>query len=283
MNNGTGWRYKTMSGVLACLLHAPLLTSDRRGLCSHHLGNEIKEITGSCQTSCDTSQCFLQLVPLIVTGESLTLKWQYMFNRTFYNKILDFTFLSWSFLPVPSCASFLTPPASSIAVKYGPCLLTLKTGSRLSKPRDLGNFTITWTSWNTGQVTGCWASSFWVHRRLMATIKRSKLAWLRPWQPQIHPSGQYGGRPMPQSAVKMLNWQHQRVDISAMSKLLTRASSRQDWNRISAESSVVLLPPSDPNDQSVKGLTWAFTCWRQDSHVLRRLFPSVNRICNFFF
>ena len=54
-----------------------------------------------------------------------------------------------------------------MAVKHGPCLQTLKKGSRLSKPSVFGNFSVSPT-WSTRPTTGCGARStpLWVHRNL---------------------------------------------------------------------------------------------------------------------
>ena len=58
-------------------------------------------------------------------------------------------------------------------VKRGPCLLTLKKGSKLSKLSARGNFSES-PSWSTSPVTGCGtrATSLWVRRNLLWQLSR---------------------------------------------------------------------------------------------------------------
>ena len=60
-------------------------------------------------------------------------------------------------------ASSSLSPSSSMAVKHGPCLLTLEKGSRLEKPSARGNFLhlLYATTWCRVRTT-----SLWVHRNL---------------------------------------------------------------------------------------------------------------------
>ena len=73
-----------------------------------------------------------------------------------------------------SSLSLLPPPFSSMAVKHGPCLLTLKKGSRLSKPSAWGNFFSISPTWSTRPMTWCRArsTSLWVHRNLFWQLSR---------------------------------------------------------------------------------------------------------------
>ena len=58
-------------------------------------------------------------------------------------------------------------------MKHGPCLMTLKTGSRISKLSARGNFSVSPT-WSTRPVTGCRARStlLSVHRNLFWPLSR---------------------------------------------------------------------------------------------------------------
>ena len=89
---------------------------------------------------------------------------------------------------------------------------------------------------------------------LQATVKRQKLALFRHVTCQNSLSktilqGTLGGQVLPWSTEDMLDGQCQKVDMP-MQELLTRASCRKDWNRVSAKSS--LVPPLVT--QSIKGL-----------------------------
>ena len=52
----------------------------------------------------------------------------------------------------------LSPPSSSKALRHGPGLLTLRKGSRFSKPSAWGNFFLS-PAWSTRSTTGCGARS----------------------------------------------------------------------------------------------------------------------------
>ena len=67
----------------------------------------------------------------------------------------------------------LSPPSSCMAVKHGLCLLTLRKGSRSSKPSAWRNFSASPT-WNTKPTTGCGARStpLWVHGNLYWQLSR---------------------------------------------------------------------------------------------------------------
>ena len=54
---------------------------------------------------------------------------------------------------------------------------------------------------------------------------------------------------MPWLAEEMLDGQHQRVDIPAYAELLTMAFGREDWNRISAEWSLMFFTTPLPTPQ----------------------------------
>ena len=66
-----------------------------------------------------------------------------------------------------SSTNLLPPPSSSTAVKHEPCLLTLKKGSRLSKPSAWGNFSIspTWRARST---------FLWIHRNIFWQLSREE-------------------------------------------------------------------------------------------------------------
>ena len=137
-------------------------------------------------------------------------------------------------------------------LKHEPCLLTLKERCRLSKPSAWGNFSISPT-WGTRPTTGCGERSIstLVHR------KRWKLAWLRhvtshnSLSKTILQGILEGGR--------CHGWQRKCwMDNSkewtslAVPDLLTRASCRKGWKRISVELSLMFPLMA----QSVKELNW---------------------------
>ena len=69
----------------------------------------------------------------------------------------------------------LSPPSSSMAVKQGPCLPTLRKESRPLKPSVWGNFSASPT-WCTRPMTGCWARStpLRAHRNLFWKVSRDR-------------------------------------------------------------------------------------------------------------
>ena len=159
-----------------------------------------------------------------------------------------------------------------MAVKYGPYLLTLKKGSRLLKSSSWGNFSA-FTTWSTRPTTGRGKINFLVgpQASLLATVMRWKLAWFghvthhnRPFQ--NHPSGHFGGgrRRCQQRKCWMDNIK-ERTSLP-MQELLTKASCRKEWNRISAESSAVF--PDDLIGQGAK-LTWTVALWNVVSQFLK--------------
>ena len=84
---------------------------------------------------------------------------------------------------------------------HRPCLLTLKKGSRLSKPSAWGNFSVSPT-WSTRLTTGCGvrsrSSSLCVHRISSGNCQETGTCMVRACntsrQPlQNHPSGHLGG------------------------------------------------------------------------------------------
>ena len=74
-----------------------------------------------------------------------------------------------------SSTSLLSLPSFCMAVKYGPCLLTLKKGSWLLKPIAWGNFSA-FPTWSTKPTTGCRARSIflWVHKKLLWQLSTDK-------------------------------------------------------------------------------------------------------------
>ena len=79
--------------------------------------------------------------------------------------------------------------------------------------------------------------------------------------------GTLEGRAMPWLTEEMLDGQHQRVDIYLpMPELLTRASCRKDWKKISAKSSLMSSPPPPTNDPIGQGTELN----RTDSHWIVR-------------
>ena len=120
------------------------------------------------------------------------------------------------------CDYPVSPPSSSMAVKHGPCLLALKTGSRLSKPGAVGNLSISPTS-STRPTTGCGAnlSSLWVHRNLLQQLSKDGIlhgsgmlhsTTASPKPPFRAPSGWHRGQ-------QRKYWMdYQRVDIPAQAR-----------------------------------------------------------------
>ena len=104
-------------------------------------------------------------------------------------------------------------------VKHGPCLLTLKKGSRFSNTSAWGNFSVSPTS-STRPRTGCGArsSSLCVHRNLFWYLSRNGNLQGLAMSHATTPSGQLGGWATPWSAEKILDGQHQRVDIPARAR-----------------------------------------------------------------
>ena len=165
-----------------------------------------------------------------------------------------------------SCTSLLSPPSSSLAVKYGPCLLTLRKGSRLLKPRSWGNFS-TSPTWSTKPQLGagqdqpaCWSTgtSFGNCQEMETSMVQ---ACHTPWQPlQNHPSWRPGRWAMLWSAEEMLDGQHRRVDIPAHArnahKGLPQKRLEEDLYWIIPQVPLPHLPPPFATTQSVKGLNW---------------------------
>ena len=125
--------------------------------------------------------------------------------------------------------------------------------SRLLKLSAWGNFSASPT-WSTRPTTGCGArsTSFWVQGTFSGHCQETETCMVRACHmPQEassnHPSRHLGGWVMPWLAEEMLDGHHQtqRVDIPAYAELLTMAFGREDWNRISAEWS--LMSPRRPN------------------------------------
>ena len=147
-----------------------------------------------------------------------------------------------------------------MAVKHGPCLLTLKKGSRLSKPSARGNFSASPT-WSARRATVCKArlTSLWAPQEPL-------LASHMPQQPfQSQPSRHFGGWVTPWSAEKTLDGQHQRMDIPAHAtdghpcpcqncSQGPTAEKKKNWKKIFAESSFIAPPSPHPPAQSLKGL-----------------------------
>ena len=140
--------------------------------------------------------------------------------------------------------SLLSPLSSSMAVKHGPCLLTLKEGSRLSKPSAWGNFSESPTC-STRRTTGCGArsTSLWAHRNLF---------WLLPKERNSLGLGHLWGWVTLWSAEEMLDGQHQRVDIHAHARIAHKGPL-QKWLEENLCWVVIYVCPTT---QPVKGLRW---------------------------
>ena len=136
----------------------------------------------------------------------------------------------------------LHSPFSSTAVKHGPCLLSLKRRSRLSKPSAFGNFFASPT-WNTRPTTGCGAisTSLWVHRNLFWQLSRDG---------NLHVTRNENlSKTIPQDTIEdgRLRGQQRKCRIDNIKEwtslpipeLLTMAFCRKIWKRISAESSLM--------------------------------------------
>ena len=108
-----------------------------------------------------------------------------------------------------------------LAVRHGPCLLTLKKRIQAFETKCVRKFLCIsylehkFNDWVQSKII------FLVRleRPLQATVQRRKLAWYRHVKrhdslSQNHPSRYLGGRATPWSAEEMLDGQHQRVDIS---------------------------------------------------------------------
>ena len=102
-----------------------------------------------------------------------------------------------------------------------------KKGSRFVKTSAGGNFSAS-STWNTRLTTRRWARSSGTREPILAAVRRRKLAWIgnvtrrdaSPW----------------------------RV-VTEDPELLPRASSREDWMRVSAESSLMSSrPPNRSRD-----------------------------------
>ena len=109
--------------------------------------------------------------------------------------------IHWIHLQIQALQVFVSPPSFSLAVKHGPCLLTVKKGSRLvSKPSAWENFSTSLTS-STRPLTWCGArsTSLWVHRNLVQACHMPQQSL------QNHPSGHLAGCARPWSAVKILD------------------------------------------------------------------------------
>ena len=158
----------------------------------------------------------------------------------------------------------MSPPSSSMAVKRGSILLTLKKKiSRLSTPSAWGNFPVS-PACSTRLTTECGprSASSWVLRDLFWQLSREKLA--RLGHVTRHHSlsktilqSSVRGWATPWSAEKMLDGLQQGVDIPAhfrtAHKGLVQKRLKEDlcW----------LVPHASRTTQSVKGLNWTDTLW----------------------
>ena len=137
------------------------------------------------------------------------------------------------------------PPLSSfMAVNHGPCLLTLKSSQAfeakcLRKPLPISHILEHKTNdWVRSKI------SFGTQEPLLATIKRRKFAWFGHATCNdslsitilqgILEGGRRRGRQRKYWMDNIKEW-----TSLPMPELLTRASSRKDWNRTSVESSLM--------------------------------------------
>ena len=111
-----------------------------------------------------------------------------------------------------------------MAMKHGPCLLSLKTRIQAFETKRLGKLlrifylehkTNDWVQKKINLLVGS-------QEPLLATVKTRKLGWfghMMPRQPlQNHPSEHLGVLATPGSAEEKLEKQHQRVDIPALAR-----------------------------------------------------------------
>ena len=151
-----------------------------------------------------------------------------------------------------SSASLLSPPSSSLAVKHGPFLLNLKKKIQVFQTKHMRKLLCILylehkiNNWVPSKI------SFFVcpQEPLLATVNRWKLAWFR--YVTCHDSL---SKTIPQGTLNG-EWRHSQQRRCWMDnikewtylplpELPTRASSRKDWTRISAESS--LMSPRWPS------------------------------------
>ena len=159
---------------------------------------------------------------------------------------------------------FTTILSSSLAVKHGPSMLTLKKRIQAFETKCLRKlFRISYLDHKTND----WVQSkinFLVdpQERLLATVKRQKLAWFGHvtrhdnLSKTILQGTMEGGR---HHGCHRKCWMDNVKGWTSllMPELLTRASCRKDWKRIYVESSHMSLLPPSPAPQlthSVKGL-----------------------------
>ena len=151
-----------------------------------------------------------------------------------------------------------------MAVKHGPCLLTLKKRINSFETKCLGKLLRISYLEHIIPTTGC-KINFLVGREkppLRGYCQETETGMVRachtPRQPlQNHPSWHLGGWATPWSAVKMVDGRHQRLGIPANTRTAHNGLLKKGWKRISAESSVMPLLPSPHfhlTTQSVKGL-----------------------------
>ena len=163
----------------------------------------------------------------------------------------------------------MSPSSSSTAVKHGPCLLTLKKkkkgiqafetkclrkllrylllgaqDQRLGAERDQLSCRSTGTSFGNCQGTD-------------TCMVRACHTPRQPLQNPEGSSGRLGGWSTPRRGRQRKWWLDNIKEWThlPMPEVLTRASCRKDWKRLSAESPNMTLPhPQPPRFQSVKGL-----------------------------
>ena len=157
-----------------------------------------------------------------------------------------------------------------MAAKHAPCLLTQKKGSRLLKSSAWGHFFLS--------PTGSTRPNDWVQSKIMflvgpqkpllATFKRQKLAGFRhvtrhnSLSKTILQQGTFGVGGHCDQLRKCWMDNVKEWTPLPMPELLTRASCRRDWRRISAESSLV-SPwwPSQSRDWTELNWTGEVVSW----------------------
>ena len=120
---------------------------------------------------------------------------------------------------------FTTILSSSLAVKHGPSMLTLKKRIQAFETKCLRKlFRISYLDHKTNDwVQGKIHVLVDPQEPLLATVKRRKLAWfghitLHDSFSKYHSSGHLGGWATPWSAEEILDEQHQRVEIPARAR-----------------------------------------------------------------
>ena len=188
---------------------------------------------------------------------------------------------------VAPSTSLLWSPSSSMAVRYGPCLLAMLKGSRLLRPSARGNFS-TSPTWSTRPTTECRA--------------RSTYLWdcRNPWQLSRHRNSHSLGmshtitaspKPFfwaPRSAEETLDGQCARVDISAPARtahdclLQKRLEGNLCWITPHVESSFISLqwpkPSKDWKDYRLP--LQSVTCSTIIIDYLFNLLPTSSKLCN---